>query len=195
MFREVGNTVSIHTFYLQTSQDPSTGLVVMHCYTVLQHNLKKKKLKFRLVLWVCVHLKGISVSASALTEPRWDHISRHPLVFVTATAIVASLKIYNCLVLISHSPLQMWMDRINPLHFDGLHITGDKCGHYSRSQCSPWPPRDCSHPPDTRIGAITSFINRGRWKDHIHEVWGYRPLKHATLFRLNPWYSLVKTAV
>lgn len=159
MFREVGNTVSIHTFYLQTSQDPSTGLVVMHCYTVLQHNLKKKKLKFRLVLWVCVHLKGISVSASALTEPRWDHISRHPLVFVTAAAIVASLKIYNCLVLISHSPLQMWMDRINPLHFDGLHITGDKCGHYSRSQCSPWPPRDCSHPPDTRIGAITSFIN------------------------------------
>lgn len=48
MFREVRNTVSIHTFYLQTSQDPSTGLVVMHCYTELQHNLKKKKIKVQI---------------------------------------------------------------------------------------------------------------------------------------------------
>lgn len=60
------------------------------------------------VLGVCVHLKGISVSTSALTGPQWDYISPHHLGFVTATAITASLQIHNCLILISRSRVQMW---------------------------------------------------------------------------------------
>lgn len=83
------------------------------------------------VLGLCVHLKGISLSTPALTGPQWDYISQHHLSFVTATAIIASLQIHNCPILISSSRVQMWMAGINPPYFDGLHLTDDRCGHYS----------------------------------------------------------------
>lgn len=94
------------------------------------------------VLGLCVHLKGISVSIPALMEPQWDYISLHHLSFVTPEAIMASLQIHNCPILISSSWVQMWTARMNPPYFDGLHITNDKCGHYSWLQCSPRPRHD-----------------------------------------------------
>lgn len=109
------------------------------------------------VLGLCVHLKDISVSTSALTAPQWDYISQHNLSFVTATAIMASLQIHNWPILISSSRVQMWMARINPPYFDGLHITGDICGYYSWLQCSLWPRHDHSNLCDMRIETIASF--------------------------------------
>lgn len=110
------------------------------------------------VLGLCVHLKGISASTSALMGPQWDYISQHHLSFVTAMAITASLQIHNRPILISSSRVQMWMARINPPYFDGLHITDDICGRYSWSQCSPWPRHDNSNLCDTGIGTITGFM-------------------------------------
>lgn len=94
---------------------------------------------------LCVHVKGIRVSTHALMGPQWDYISENHLSFVTAMAIMASLQIYNCPILISGSWVQMWMARINPPYFDGLHITDDICGYYSWLQCSPWPRHDRHH--------------------------------------------------
>ena len=110
-----------------------------------------------------VHPKGIGISTPALTEPQWDYISQHRLGFVTAAAIIASLQIHNCPILISSSWVQMWMAGINPPYFDGLHIADDRCGHYSWLQCSPWPRHDHSNLDDTGIETVTSFqpLSRG----------------------------------
>lgn len=131
---------------------------------MLPHEWKKALIH---ALGLCVHLKGISVSTSALMEPQWDYISQHHLSFVTAMAITASLQIYNGLTLISSSRVQMWMARINPLYFDGLHITDDRCGHYTRSQCSPWPRHDHANLRETGVGTITSSspaFSHGQWE-------------------------------
>lgn len=80
---------------------------------------------------LCVHFKDISLSTSALREPQWAYISQQPLSFVIATAITASLQIHNRPILISGSPVQMRMAKMNPPYFDGLHIIHDRCDHYS----------------------------------------------------------------
>lgn len=97
------------------------------------------------VLGACVHLKGIGVSSSALSGPQRDYISQYYLSFATATAITASLQIHNRPVLISSRRLQMWMAGINHPYFDGLHITDDRCGHYSRLRRSLRPCHDHSN--------------------------------------------------
>lgn len=109
------------------------------------------------MIGLCVHFKGIHVSTSALMGPQWDYISQHHLSFVTASAIMASLQIHNCPILINSRRVQMWMDRINPPYFDGLHITDDKCGYYGCLHCSPWPRHDHSDLCDTGIETITRF--------------------------------------
>lgn len=109
------------------------------------------------VLGLCVHHKGINVSTLALTGPQWDYISQYHLSFVTAMAIIASLQIHNCPILIRSSRVQMWMAGINPPYFDGLHFTDDRCGHYSWSQCSLWPRHEGSSLGDTGIETVTSF--------------------------------------
>lgn len=113
------------------------------------------KIELIRALSLCVRLKGIGVCTSALMEPQWDYISQHHLSFVTAEAIMASLQIHNCPILISSS--QMWMARMNPPYFDGLRFTDDRCGYYSWLQCSPWPRHDHSNLCDTGTGAIASF--------------------------------------
>ena len=124
-------------------------------YTALQRECEKKK---KDTFWVCVRLKGVGVSTGALTAPRWDYISRRHLSFVTAAAITASLQIYNCLALISGTRVQMWMARVNPLYFDGLHITDDRCGHYGGDVVlCPWPRHDCSDLRDPGAGTITGL--------------------------------------
>lgn len=116
------------------------------------------KIELIRALSLCVCLKGIGVCTSALMEPQWDYISQHHLSFVTAKAIMASLQIHNCPILISSS--QMWMARMNPPYFDGLRFTDDRCGYYSWLQCSPWPRHDHSNLRDTGTGAIASFSAR-----------------------------------
>lgn len=60
-------------------------------------------------------------------EPQWDYISLPHLGFVTAEAIMASLQIHNCPILISGG--QMWMAGMNPPYFDGLQFIDDRCGY------------------------------------------------------------------
>lgn len=114
---------------------------------------------------LCIHLKGISVSTSALMEAQWDNISWHHLSFVTAEAIMASPQIHNCPILINRS--QMLMARMNPPYFDGLHFTDDRCGYYSWLQCSRWPRHDHSNLGDTGTGAIASFPVGSPWVQRL----------------------------
>lgn len=127
-----------------------------HIFDTLCYHMNEKERIH--IVGLCVHLKGISVSNSALMEPQWDYISQIHRSFVTAMAIMASLQIHNCSILISSSRVQMWMDRINPPYFDGLHITDERCGYYSWLQCALWPRHDHCNLCDTGIVTTTSFL-------------------------------------